>query len=475
MGLGTSFSYQNAGTQQYSIINVNGQRLSTSSGGEDDGISSNGGLITVGGYRDSRNNPPDPNATPTNPRSDDERYNLLPYIKNNSTVIRIDTSNPSNDDNIFFAWFDLSAKGQVNQDTDGDGLLDSWERFGYDHDGDGRIDVPIHRRGANFRKKDIFIAYAWMEAAAAGFDPRNPRAAETSSHQPSGAVLRAVVDAFANAPVSNPDGTTGINLHFWNRGGVPHDNDLNPVWTEFDAIMNPLVSEAERRIYHRMLNAHMYSGGTSSGLSRGIPASDFIESLGGWDTNPGTFKERAGTIMHELGHNLGLRHGGVDHENYKPNHLSVMSYLNQTDWLIKNRRPLLDYERFDLEDLDETSLDEGAGLDNAGADAPISDYGVRWVNSGFLMEKRTSAHRNVDWNGNGNSTDSPVAVDLNNSGGNSVLNAGFPEWANIVYDGGDIGASGKSQKRQLVTKPSDLEELTFEQNQRLQRNKVEIK
>ncbi len=36
--------------------------------------------------------------------------------------------------------------------------------------------------------------------------------------------------------------------------------------------------------------------------------------------------------MHELGHNLGLRHGNIDHDNYKPNHLSIMSYSNQFDW-----------------------------------------------------------------------------------------------------------------------------------------------
>ena len=30
--------------------------------------------------------------------------------------------------------------------------------------------------------------------------------------------------------------------------------------------------------------------------------------------------------MHELGHTLGLQHGGADDVNLKPNYLSVMSY-----------------------------------------------------------------------------------------------------------------------------------------------------
>ena len=33
--------------------------------------------------------------------------------------------------------------------------------------------------------------------------------------------------------------------------------------------------------------------------------------------------------MHELGHNLGLRHGGVDNANCKPHHASVMNYAYQ--------------------------------------------------------------------------------------------------------------------------------------------------
>lgn len=450
MGLGISFSAQPTG--QYSTVDVNAKRLTTSAGGQDDGSFVNGALITAGGIGDSNRNPANPNAIPVTTRTDDEMYSLLKYIDKSTRIVHIDTVNPSNDDNILFSWFDISAEGDVNKDTDGDGLLDTWETAGYDHDGDGVVDVPIHRRGANPRKKDIFIAYAWM----------NKSGSEASSHQPSAAVLQAVTRAFARAPVSNPDGSTGIRVHFLNLGGVAHDDDLNPVWTEFDAIMNPLVSEAERRIYHRLLNGHAYSNTSSSGLSRSIPASDFIETLGRWSSNPGTFQERAGTIMHELGHNLGLRHGGIDHINYKPNHLSIMSYLNQVDWLLKNGNPLLDYERFDIGDLNEASLAEAAGLNRVGGDGPIAPYGVRWFKSGVLQTKPTGAGANIDWNKNGVATNAGVAVDLNNSGALSVLRGGFPEWANIIFDGGDIGAGLARDKRELITGPEDLIELTFE-------------
>src|SRR3990167_500923 len=119
MGLGISFGFQPSG--QFSIVNVNGQRLTTSAGGQDDGGPFNGGLITVGGLDDSNANPPDPNATdftcgpPAAPRCDDELYSLLPFITAEDTSISVFTQNPSNDDNIFFAYFHLSGAAIVGE------------------------------------------------------------------------------------------------------------------------------------------------------------------------------------------------------------------------------------------------------------------------------------------------------------------------------------------------------------------------
>jgi hypothetical protein len=38
---------------------------------------------------------------------------------------------------------------------------------------------------------------------------------------------------------------------------------------------------------------------------------------------------QAGIFMHELGHALGLHHGGNDDSNWKPNYLSIMNYFFQ--------------------------------------------------------------------------------------------------------------------------------------------------
>lgn len=105
MSVGVSFGYQSGATGQYSTIDINGRRLTSSAGGEDDGESGNGALITVGGVGDSRSNPADPNALPASPRDDDELYDLTPFVQTGDTSIRIATSNPSADDNLFFAAF----------------------------------------------------------------------------------------------------------------------------------------------------------------------------------------------------------------------------------------------------------------------------------------------------------------------------------------------------------------------------------
>ncbi|HEU5077734.1 MAG TPA: PEP-CTERM sorting domain-containing protein [Opitutaceae bacterium] len=122
LSLGIGFGYQPSG--QYSRVDIDGRRLTTSAGGQDDGISADGGLITVGGLDDTSTNPNDPFATDgAGPRSDDELYNLaqgngassLPFLSTGSTHFTVNTQNPSGDDNIFFAALNITARAGVDQ------------------------------------------------------------------------------------------------------------------------------------------------------------------------------------------------------------------------------------------------------------------------------------------------------------------------------------------------------------------------
>jgi hypothetical protein len=112
LSLGISYGFQPSG--QFSTVDVNGTRMTTSAGGQDDGQGANGALITAGGIGDLNDNPPDPNANDGTcmgakgpaPLCDDELYNLVPFLHNGDTSLSFHTQNPSNDDNIFFAALD---------------------------------------------------------------------------------------------------------------------------------------------------------------------------------------------------------------------------------------------------------------------------------------------------------------------------------------------------------------------------------
>ena len=108
--LGISFGFQPAG--QYSRVDVNSQRLTTSAGGQDDGADANGALGNV--------NPANPFATDSGgPRYDDELYSLVPFVKNGESSITVFTQNPSSDDNIFFAALFLGATAAIS----GEGIV----------------------------------------------------------------------------------------------------------------------------------------------------------------------------------------------------------------------------------------------------------------------------------------------------------------------------------------------------------------
>ena len=112
MSLGIGYGAQ--GTGQESTVDVNGTRMTSSAGGQDDGIYAAGGLITVGGIGDLPTNPVDP-FSPANgdPRQDDELYTLEPFLTLGDTMTTIVTENPSDDDNIFFLGVNITAEAAI--------------------------------------------------------------------------------------------------------------------------------------------------------------------------------------------------------------------------------------------------------------------------------------------------------------------------------------------------------------------------
>lgn len=134
MSLGSGHSYQGGqpgnicAPSQFSIVDINDERLTSCAGNFDDGEGNDGALVTVGGVGDSLDNPADPN---TQTGTDDELYNLEPFLDQGDTSIEVKTSNPSADDDLFLAVISISAEATVtNEDCDN----------GIDDDGDGLVD-----------------------------------------------------------------------------------------------------------------------------------------------------------------------------------------------------------------------------------------------------------------------------------------------------------------------------------------------
>ena len=355
----------------------------------------------------------------------------------------------------------FSVSLAIRDDTDGDGLLDEWETDGTP---DG-LDLPA--MGADPRHKDIFVELDHM-----------------SGHALDQGALDSVVAAFEDAPVGNPDGVDGIALHIDNGPASPMDgtqtwgassraeelehefvlgfiSGRDYDWTEVDLIKDDHFEAAREPVFHYAISGHRIGSSSlsSSGIARDIPGGDFLVTLGAAG-EPGesssTPQRQAGTFMHELGHTLGLRHGGADHSNYNPNHLSVMNYMFQFTWLPRvDGTDVLGYSTLPVE-LDERALDEGAGFGYAAGTpqaASLTQYRCpdrsrRWAH---LQAAR------IDWNCDG-TTAGTISRDLN---GDTVATARPPylEWPELVYDGGPIGGGGEALPDRTEAIEPPLEEL----------------
>ena len=363
------------------------------------------------------------------------------------------------------------------KDSDGDGLWDCWEDaarwsdgkpgFGFtdpavrdltlcvnaDTDGDG---VPDTEKCVDPNVKDVLVEIDFMEDAG-----------QAKSHRPDPLALLTVRNAFAAAPVDAPN---GVRVHFFVDEAVPHADRL-----AFEPCTGPAVSgaavydtvkatffgsAAERSnlnavnakimAFRYMLFAHLLVGSNSSGCGE-IVGDDSAVTLGLFGPSDssghkrGTTDQQAGTVMHELGHNLGLEHGGGDKMNCKPNYLSVMSYSRQFMDFITNRP--LDYSRSANPTLDEsTGLSEVVGIGDI-TSFPILE-GARTVYSpsssstnppSFVVSLGATTGTAIDWNGDGDRTDAGTVADVNKliaagcDGSGTVL-MGHNDWENLSYN-----------------------------------------
>lgn len=120
-------------------------------------------------------------------------------------------------DHAGFGTFDCLTWGAIVyqtavRDTDDDGLLDVWESEHGLRDPDGQPLPDLAAMGASPSRRDLFVEVGSMhagEATAYGGVLKPPH-----THLPSAEALKLIGDTFAKAPVHNPDGSSGIAVHF---------------------------------------------------------------------------------------------------------------------------------------------------------------------------------------------------------------------------------------------------------------------
>jgi uncharacterized repeat protein (TIGR01451 family) len=272
----------------------------------------------------------------------------------------------------------------------------------------------------------------------------------------------------------------------------------------------------KRNNFNRAIRGFVFRYGIS-GRGCDLNGDGQIDS-GGWGEVRGNdfieYNHNGGTIMHELGHNLGLLHGGNVKANCKPNYVSVMNYDNQSSIRQVGGGGILDYSppRFFNEDGAGTGSC-GDGRDNGGdgltdaADpdcvgrgrAPLPQLVENNLNESIILDATDAGNRfvftnpagmkvqwnlggdndgdgpgdgngngigdGVNWNGDMDTSDSGLTVNIDTNApcaANTVTNStltGYDDWTNISLPFRQFGESADSAINPTTEPEPTLQEL----------------
>lgn len=330
----------------------------------------------------------------------------------------------------------------ATMDSDGDNIPDTWEVNGYDANSDGTVDIDLKALGATPQRPDLFVEVDVMNGLA------NPPIATAG---PTPGTFDTAKSMYAAAPFISPFGPNGINLVLDTSGTVAFENTVGfaPILTspmgtvEFTTIKAANFDDANRgRIYHYGLWANMLPGGFSgvSDVDFGGTESgdDFLVTFDDFPAAYQTLRSQVETFAHELGHGLGQRHGGDTHSQFKPNYPSVMSYAWQLRSALTNagRRNRVTCTPFYWADAAAT---EPSGAPPAAISA-VTDYSDGMLsavveNNNSLNETTGVCGVAVDWNNDGDTTDTNLSANADDNGSSTETLQDFGNWRKINFRG----------------------------------------
>lgn len=321
--------------------------------------------------------------------------------------------------------FTESTPPAPGADTDGDALPDRWET-GNGASGDYENLAPL---GADPNRKDVFVHLDYMDGCKPPAGWEKPAIQVFAKH---GIALH--VD-------SGPDSINADGQPWGSRsraGAIPKQDNID-LWGAFDALKDTnFVPSNRRRAFHYAALVNEFDHG-DGGLARNIPEADFLFSacsVPSW-LKIGLKRYVTAVFVHELGHNLGLRHGGDEDMNGKPNYYGIMNYY----WTYRGgvgETPNVaepEYSRSTRPEIDERRVDERVP----------QVLPVAWNCPGskpqeieYELGRGTST---IDWDCDGIRDEPPYRTNLNSSFGlGETVIKGFNDWAPGVmkFNGGGV-------------------------------------
>lgn len=359
-------------------------------------------------------------------------------------------------------------------DSDRDGIPDSAKVSGGTYAG-----LDLHAMGALPGRRDIFIEVDYMNGSDVATVPRREAlqkmerafaARGIALHIDAGRLYAADFDAarFNLGGGNAVDFTPCIELDT-----LDASVGLRAGCASFQEYKNANFDVRRRLVFHYALFANSLKSDGSAGPSgiAEMSGNDLIITLGGYDfstTSPTglnmLINMQAGALMHEFGHNLGLRHGGNEDVNFKPNHFSVMNYMYQFTGLTSAPNSTHAAERYylanGLKGLTYCGLTENSPC----TDAFTMDYSNG--SSAAIDESSLSEAANIgrgavagayaDWDDNSRLTDTSFARNINpqDGYGRSVLRD-YDEWSNLSIAFAR-NHTGSSSGRSLTPAPARI-------------------